>query len=111
MEGNTLTESDRLIAIANGGRPGAGARRRPGGNQPSPGPSRLAHGAVTPTVQTGWVACEPVKESRFQGGCMRSVSDLGVRRSGVVMGILLQALAGCSDPNGLGTGAIDVTVT
>src|SRR5437867_6468544 len=38
---------------------------------------------------------------------MRSVSDLGVRRSGVVMSILLQALAGCSDSTGPSTGAIE----
>ena len=42
---------------------------------------------------------------------MRSVSDLGVRLSGVAVGILLQALAGCSDPNSPSTGAIEVTVT
>ena len=37
---------------------------------------------------------------------MRSVTDLSVRWSGVVMGILLQALAGCSDPTGTSTGVI-----
>jgi len=42
---------------------------------------------------------------------MRSVSDLGVRRSGVAVAILLQALTGCSDTNGPNTGAIEVTVT
>src|SRR5436190_799762 len=38
---------------------------------------------------------------------MRSVNDLGVRWSGVVMGILLQALAGCSDPTEPSTRAIE----
>ena len=37
---------------------------------------------------------------------MRSVNDLGVRRGGVALGILLQALAGCSDPTGASTGVI-----
>src|SRR5690348_11591967 len=111
MEGNGLTGRDRLVAIANDGRPGAGARRRP--RETSRHLAR--HGWLTALSRLPLkLAVERVRASegkRSQGGCMRSVSDLGVRRSGVAVAILLQALAGCSDPNGPNTGAIEVTVT